>query len=161
MRRYSIIPLIIFLVLICIEGICSDSAYISIRWNGPTDKPYHEFVFYKKGGYNPEQEFNSYGGSPFISQIALSENEFTELKQILFAEYHNPDSSKRSDPLFMSYYIGYFEGSNWLVTNYMNKNDDFVKTSIGVIEFFKGTKYEANVKSRWKMIFDRIGIKPN
>jgi hypothetical protein len=161
MKRYSSFFLLTFLFLICIGGICSDSAYISIRWNGLTFKPYHEFVFYKKGGYNPEQELHPNGGNPFVLQIALSEKEFEKIKQILFAEYHKPDSSQRSDPLFMSYYIGYFQGSNQLLTNFLNNKADFIETCVDVVSFFKETKYEAEVKRRWKMLFARIGIEPD
>ena len=163
MKRFLSVFPITFLLLFSVEGACSDSTYIAVRWNGSVDKPYYEFVFYKDAGYNPDQDSrpSPWGGNPFVLQLALSDKQFMELKHILFAEYNSPDSSKRSDPLFMSYYIGYFEGSKWLLTNYMNKDGEFVKTSIDMITFFKGTKYEADVKYQWKMIFDRLGIKSN
>ena len=118
-------------------------------------------MFYKKGGYTPEKELISYGANFFVLKIALSEKEFEDIKQILFAEFHNPDTSEKSDLLCMSYYIGYLEGSNWLFTNFLNNREDFLRTSVDVTKFFKGTKYETQVKTRWKMIFDRIGIKPD
>ena len=159
MSRHFRVLLLTFLLAICFDGICSDSAYLCIRWNGPVDKPYHEFVFYKKGGYNPEQYLGPYGGNPFVSQVVLSAKLFEELKHILFANYRNPDSSDKSDHLFMSYYIGYFEGSNWILTNYMNNEADFNSTYKNVAKFFEHTNYEAEVKQRWKFIFDRLGIK--
>jgi hypothetical protein len=118
-------------------------------------------VFYKEGGYNPDQDPISFGGNPFSTQIALPEERFSELKTILFREYHPSDTSMNTDPLYMSYYIGYIEGSNILLINGINSIADFTESSNLVNEFFRGTKYEAEVKKRWRLVFGRLGIKTN
>ena len=159
MKQFICSLLTTFLLLTWSKGICSDSAYICIRSNRLPDKPYHEFVFYKKGGYNPDQDPISYGGNLFSSQIALSEERFSELKINLFTEYHRSDTSKKTDPLFKSYFIAYIDGSKLLLINDMNNYIDFIETSNIVNEFFKGTKYETEIKNRWTMVFDRLGIK--
>jgi len=148
------------LLLISLHGLCADSSYICIRSSLYPDKPFHEFVFYKEGCYNPDQELEYSGLNTFVSKIALSEDKFNELKKLLFAEKPSPDSSKNSDPLYRSYYIAYIEGSKWLHIISLNNYTDYVKSSTFITNLFKGTKYEEDVKRRWIMIFDRLGIKP-
>ena len=156
MNRYLKILLFGIALLISTVGLCSDSAYIRIRWNGEVDKPYHGFVFYKKDGYNPEAEDGIY--NPFVLQCALSESQFQALKTLLFSKPQKTDSSDKSNPLFMSYYIGYFEGSNVVLAAFLNNKSDFIRAYNDTVQFFKGTEYESLVKQRWKMVFNRIGI---
>lgn len=157
MNKCFKIHLLFLLLIVCLNGICSDSAYICIRWNGPSDKPHHEFLFYKKGWARPEQEVPS--KNFFVLECVLSDKEFQELKEILFFKINKEDSVDRKDPLFMSYYVGYFEGSNWLLTHLINSEAGFIEVSKKVMQFFKGTQYEDDVKRRWEYVFNRLGIK--
>lgn len=154
-----------FCILIGFKGICSDSAYLYIGWYGSVDKPYYEFVFYKTGGYNPEQERGSYypfEQNPFILQIALSESELEELRHILFKQHYTQDSTYKSDSLIKSYYyINYFEGKRIITSKPLKDRSDFIRISNNVTKFFKGTEYEEEIKQRWIFIFERLGLKPN
>lgn len=160
MKRFLKHFLAAILLLISLRGLCVDSSYICIRSNLYPDKPFHEIVFYKEECYNPDQEIEYSGLNTFVSKIALSEDKFNELKKLLFTEKPCPDTSKRSDPLYRSYYIAYIEGSNWLHIISLNNYTEYVKSSTLINSFFKGTKYEEDVKRRWIMIFDRLCIKP-
>jgi hypothetical protein len=157
MNRYLRVLLLGIVLTVSKAGFCSDSAYIRIRWNGEVDKPYHGFVFYKDRGFNPEAEDWIY--NPFVLQCALTEPQFQALKALLFSKPQKPDSTDKSNPLFMSYYIGYFEGSNWVQATFLNSKSDFIRTYNETVQFFKGTEYESLVIQRWKMVFNRIGIK--
>ncbi len=43
----------------------------------------------------------------------------------------------------------------------MNNRNDFIVTFQDVVKYLKGTKYETDVKQKWKLIFNRIGIYSN
>ena len=171
MKKYLNKLFLTFSILIGFKGICSDSAYIFIGWYGPVDKPYHEFVFYKTGGFNPEQEMGSYypfEQDPFILQIALPKKSFEDLRQILFRQQDNQDSINRQDsidrldPLIGSYYyLVYYEGHNMILSKPLNDKSDFIKLFQDLSVFFKETNHEEEIRQHWKNVLERLGMKPN
>lgn len=149
-----------FCLAICARSHCSDSAYICIRWNGEVDKPYHEFVFYKKGGYNPE-DTSFFRRNPFVLQCSLTAEKFDKLKELLFKGDPLVDSVVGSYSFFGAYYLGYCEGSECPLIKILASKERFIRTYKIVTEFFKETEYETAIRSRWSMLFSRIHIDPN
>ena len=127
-----------------------------IKWFGEVSKPYHEFIFYKEGNPLPEDTV-AFGWNPFILQIPLSLERFTELKKLIIDDKGLGDttSSRFRHGL---YYLGYFEGSDCKLAKIIPSDQQLYKVSEIVIKFFKGTENEKRVTARWSALFVRLGI---
>jgi hypothetical protein len=167
MTQFPKFILLIFLSAISINGICSDSAYIAIRWNGDIDKPYHEFIFYKKSSPHADQSPVSYSNYIFILKCALSDKDFDDLKLALFAETPDTDSvdstafgpKSKSFPSY--YFLGYVDNDSLLLGKDLYNKTDLVRTYKKMTRFFKGTEFEPIVKAKWRAVFGRLLMNVN
>ena len=153
MARLLNIFLLVFLSSAFQRGYCSDSTYIAVHWNGATDKPHYGFIFHRKDvKYDPH---NGHFENPFNLYVELSDSSFKILKNLLFI-FQEPSIKDTTYRLFMSYYVGYFDGDKWVLSRSLYTENDYIAIYRILSKFLKGTKYENDFHSHWTS--ERVGL---
>ncbi|SHF71700.1 hypothetical protein SAMN02745131_03377 [Flavisolibacter ginsengisoli DSM 18119] len=136
-----------FNIFIAYPGHCNDSTYITIQWNGSSDKPHNSFVFYRRNvAYNLN---NGVFNNPFNLYVELSDSSFAKLQRLLFND-KVPICNESDYPLRGAYYVSWCNGEKDVDTWLLCTENDYKHLYRTLYQFLKGTKYQEEFQWRWK-----------